>query len=720
MTAKDEADCAKSKILSGKSKGGVSFMGRIHFPVSPLAVTVISAASLIHLHPLLRSFSKSIPYAHIGDVNLTLAILCANINHILAGQVSHLYHLPFLFPHSFALTMGFTMFGHTLLVLPLAVLGIDNIAIMYNLLVFFAYIMSGLGAYLLLREMTGRHMISLGVACLYMLLPFRVGNVPHLNLLFNFPIPFCFLYLYRYLKSGRWRDLFALNGFLFFQFLFDLSLGFYLAVTLAFFYLISLIVLPVCLKKTVLLTASMFVTLGGLILIHLPFFQKDLSLSSATGKFDPAQYLPAVSFYSGKSYFLNLFHHHWNPLAFSLGITASLFFLAALADHAKKSKEFCLLAIATCASILPILLLVSFPNAVRTNLIRSAIEALLILFVFALILALMSLKRKLPAALFISTATYGVVVFISFYPFPRIFDFFGHLTRILPFLSRSRGAIRTHYIFSLLALIVIAFGIKAFLARRKKPLLAFIILALCLAIEFTRWPVQTSRPSDPGPHGRVMYKIIREYPGQSGVLELPFLPMAGNTYPQFTRFHDKHTYHGRYYFFWDSLGLENNPELSEKEAFPGLKTQDFIQFLLRQRLRLILINRTYIPSPERWMAIRKTVRAGEAAGLYEKIVRNNQAILIILRDRLVGSRIDIDIPYYFFVGQKKLSFTLNHGGAMPVNAEFNGAFVPVPNSGVATSFTVKIPIDSLDVRSQKNRLTVVGGTRLSIENLHFE
>jgi len=684
------------------------------------ALTIIAAASLMHLYPLLGSFASAIPYAHIGDVNLTIAILYANLNHVLSGQWLQLYHLPFLFPYSYALTMGFTMFGHTLLLLPASPFGIGNISVVYNLLVFFAYIMSGMGAYLLIREMTGRHMISIMTACLYVLLPFRVGNIPHLNLLFHFSIPFCFLFLYRYLKLGRARSLIALNGFLLLQFLFDLSLGFYLVVALSVFYLFSLAVLPVTLRKTGLLAASLAATMGILILIHLPFLRKELSLSSATGEFAAGQYNPALTFYTGKSYFLNLFHHNWNPLAFSLGITASLLFLAAFTSYLQKRWERYLLAITTIAAILPIILLITLKNAGRSHAITLATDIPLTLFISSLALLLVVLRKRIPPALFISAVTYMTMICVSFYPFPRLVDPFGLLARVLPFLSRSRGAIRTHYIFPLLAIIVIAFGIDAFLSRKKKPALTFAILTICLAAEFMRWPVQISRPSDPGPDGRSMYRMIRDYPGQSGLLELPFLPIAGNAYPQFTRFHDKHTYHGHYYFFRDPLQLEKTPELSIEQAFPGLKTKAFTQFLCRHRLRLILINRSFIDGQEKWRTIRETVRAGEEAELYEKVVRSRQAILLVLRDRLEGKRIEVEIPYYFFVGKRTLSFRLDGDATAPGRLIFNGFLLTPTAGGNSASETVRLPVASLPLNHQQNRLTATADRDLVLENIRLD
>ncbi|MCU0277105.1 MAG: hypothetical protein MUF02_09715, partial [Acidobacteria bacterium] len=99
------------------------------------------------------------------------------------------------------------MFGQALMLLPIFLLGEPNVYAVYNGLVFFAYVAAGYGAYLFFKELQGNETAAVLAAGLYVLLPFRVYNIPHLNLLLNFPIPFALYFLLRYLKNGRRKEL---------------------------------------------------------------------------------------------------------------------------------------------------------------------------------------------------------------------------------------------------------------------------------------------------------------------------------------------------------------------------------------------------------------------------------------------------------------------------------------------------------------------------------
>ena len=195
--------------------------------------------SQLILFPLLPNLFSKLPFASNGDIRLSLTIMFSNLKQIAQGDILNIFQLPILFPLSHTLTAGVNLFGQTLLVLPFYLVHLQNVYIIYNLLTFFAYIAAGYCSYRFVREWISERWIAWMAGALYILMPFRVHNIPHLNLMFSFPIPLTLLFFSRFLKKGRLKDLVFFFFSLLSQFLFDLSLGIFLGIALAVFFLIQ-------------------------------------------------------------------------------------------------------------------------------------------------------------------------------------------------------------------------------------------------------------------------------------------------------------------------------------------------------------------------------------------------------------------------------------------------------------------------------------------------
>jgi hypothetical protein len=676
--------------------------------------------SLVDLYPILPKFFTALPYPFIGDVNLTLGILYSDVNKLAALDFRGIYHLPIVFPHSYGLTMGFTMFGQALLLLPFHLLGLHNIYLIYNVFTFLCYILAGYCAYLLFRELTGSQRVSLLAASLYMVLPFRIFNVPHLNLMFNFTIPLCFFYLYRYLKQNRRSDLILFNIFLLLQFLFDLSLGFYLAVALGFFYIICLLAnRKVNVQNTLVLILSLIPTLLLVLLVHYPFLKEGLTFSAGTGRFNPNQYNPSSSFYSGFSYFLNLFIHRPYYRPYFPGFLVSLFFMLAFHPYLRRRAEKIFSGAALLTLFLPALLVTFGDFLWNISTVEVITDVSLSLFVLSLATLLVLIKDRLDVGLKIASWTYLTLVAISYWPFPQFFNFFGLLTRIFPYLSRSRGAVRTMYIVPLLALAVFTFGLRYFFTSRKRSSLTVILILLLFSAEqFRNKPVIIGRTVEPGRRALAFYREISRIPIESGVLELPILKPMLNSYALFTRFHNKHTYHGFYYFYGDYLQLYGRPELDYEQGFPGLKDERFIQYLNENRLRIILINRSFISQSSVWLAIKQNIRLGQESGLYERADKNNGAILLVIRDRMAGSDISVRLPYYFFPGKRQLQFQLETPEESACQVSFNGTILAAESRKEDGRW--RLDLAGRKLNPQLNILQVKADRPVVLTNVHLE
>ncbi len=88
---------------------------------------------------------------------------------------------------------------------PLMWIGVPTV-IVYNLLVFAGFVLSGVGAFLLVRDLTGSSAAGLIGGIVFTFAPFRFDHYVHLELLWAQWIPLTLWMLHRTLKSGRLRD----------------------------------------------------------------------------------------------------------------------------------------------------------------------------------------------------------------------------------------------------------------------------------------------------------------------------------------------------------------------------------------------------------------------------------------------------------------------------------------------------------------------------------
>src|SRR4030043_409619 len=81
-----------------------------------------------------------------------------------------------------------------------------NPIISYNFLVFFAFVFSAFGCYLLIKELTGSRLGGVVAGMFFALCPYKISQLSHLQMGFSPFLPFMLLYLYRFLKRGGKRN----------------------------------------------------------------------------------------------------------------------------------------------------------------------------------------------------------------------------------------------------------------------------------------------------------------------------------------------------------------------------------------------------------------------------------------------------------------------------------------------------------------------------------
>lgn len=88
-----------------------------------------------------------------------------------------------------------------------------NPVLAYNLLMFFGFVFSAFGMYLLLRYLTGNRWAGLAAGTFFAFVPYKFSQLGHVQICFSAFLPFTLLYLHKFLDEGRTRHLAAFGVF---------------------------------------------------------------------------------------------------------------------------------------------------------------------------------------------------------------------------------------------------------------------------------------------------------------------------------------------------------------------------------------------------------------------------------------------------------------------------------------------------------------------------
>ena len=149
--------------------------------------------------------------------------------HILPEAPLSLFDANIFSPRPDTLAYSEHLFGIAAVVWPFYV-ATENLVLAYNVAVFASFALSGLGMYLLVRELTDNGWAALAAGTVFLAAPYRFLHLFHVQLLTLQWFPFVFWCLARYLKNGERR---SLAGVVLFSLLQVLSCNYY-AVYLAF------------------------------------------------------------------------------------------------------------------------------------------------------------------------------------------------------------------------------------------------------------------------------------------------------------------------------------------------------------------------------------------------------------------------------------------------------------------------------------------------------
>jgi hypothetical protein len=174
------------------------------------ATLLYTALTVAYTWPLSMGLSADVPW-DLGDSLLNCWILGWHYHQagtLLAGDWTALatwWHPGIFHPHPYA-------FGYSELLVTQAVMGAPvyaltgNIILTYNLLFLSSFVLSALGAFLLVRRVTGDAHAAWVAGLLYGFALYRVTQAPHLQVLSAQWAPFVLWFLHRWFDHGRWSD----------------------------------------------------------------------------------------------------------------------------------------------------------------------------------------------------------------------------------------------------------------------------------------------------------------------------------------------------------------------------------------------------------------------------------------------------------------------------------------------------------------------------------
>jgi hypothetical protein len=143
-----------------------------------------------------------------GDPLLTAAILKWNATHV--PLTDAWYQFPIFYPTRDTLTFSEHLLGLSVIASPIYWLT-GNLVVTYNLVLLLTFPLCGMAMYALVHRLTGSAAGAFVAGLAFAFAPYRISQLPHIQMLATFWAPLALLGLHAYIESGRRRWL-ALYG----------------------------------------------------------------------------------------------------------------------------------------------------------------------------------------------------------------------------------------------------------------------------------------------------------------------------------------------------------------------------------------------------------------------------------------------------------------------------------------------------------------------------
>ena len=175
-----------------------------------LAAAAYAFLTTVVTWPIAGRLTHAVP-ADLGDSLLNMWIMAWDSEAILAMgrgamRFADLWNGNIFHPTPLTLTLSEHLVPEALQGLP-AYLATGNVVLAYNLTFLATFALSGLGMFLLVREITGCARSAFVAGLFYAFLPYRLGQFPHIQTISSQWMPLALFGLRRYFDTGRRRAL---------------------------------------------------------------------------------------------------------------------------------------------------------------------------------------------------------------------------------------------------------------------------------------------------------------------------------------------------------------------------------------------------------------------------------------------------------------------------------------------------------------------------------
>jgi hypothetical protein len=199
----------------------------------PAVVLLYCAITVVMTWPIAATIHRDLP-GDLGDPAFVAGILAWGAEHWLAlfgGDLqapARFWHAPIFHPEPLTLAYSEHFALHALLTLPVYAI-VRNPVLSYNLAFLGSFVLSGLGMYLLVREVVGRtdrfSLTAFVAGLAFAFAPYRMATMPHLQVLSSQWMPFVLWGLRRYFAAPASNGLLVAGAALWAQ---NMSSGYYM------------------------------------------------------------------------------------------------------------------------------------------------------------------------------------------------------------------------------------------------------------------------------------------------------------------------------------------------------------------------------------------------------------------------------------------------------------------------------------------------------------